>query len=140
MSQLDRIPPDGEPLEFVQTIETGTVHIVCYGPDRFWTPASTTGLPAEAQAFLNMVRTPCRMLCGAKLLVSAHDFSQAVWSDGRFPDDDLCVSCVKALGGQQSRAFHVDNRGESNEVLCRKPWKHNNNSPSVSISVVSTLR
>lgn len=117
MSRIDRIPPAGEPLEFVRTLKTGTVHIVCYGPDRHWTPATETDIPEDAQAFLRIVRTPCQMLCGAKLLVASHDFSQAIWTDGRFPDDDLCISCVAALGDQQSRAFHVDNRGDD-EAQC----------------------
>lgn len=59
-----------------------------------------------------MFTTPRRMLCGVRLLVGGADDWPAAWEAGDgFADSDLCVSCVLALGDEQWRTFHVDNRG-----------------------------
>lgn len=111
----ERIPPMSEQLEFARNTKTGAVHILCYGPDRLWMPALTREDP-KAAAILGLVSSPCRMLCGAKLFVSAMEGHQAVWASGEdFPDDDLCYPCVRALGDQQWRAFHADNRGNGDD-------------------------
>jgi len=105
-----RIPPPGEQLEFARNTETRRVHIVRYGPTRNWVPSATRESP-EAAAIMSLISTPCRMLCGAKLLVGVSDSQRAVWEAGEdFDDDDLCIACVQALGDQQWRAFHADNR------------------------------
>jgi hypothetical protein len=63
-----------------------------------------------------MFTTPRRMLCGIDLLTGGADDWPAVWVAGdHFADDDLCIACVLALGDQQWRAFHIDNRGPFNE-------------------------
>jgi hypothetical protein len=107
-----RIPPDGEQLEFVRNTKTGRVHIMCYGPESYWTSPARDEMDPRAVAVLNWVAQPRRMLCGAKLLVGADDRLPAAWATGdHFDDDDLCIACVTALGDQQWRAFHADNRG-----------------------------
>lgn len=109
-----RIPPESEQLEFAQNTSTGRVHILCGGEARNWVPS--TRLNHEAEAMLSLVSEPCRMLCGARLLVGSSDERPAVWTAGyAFDDDALCVRCVRALGCDSWRAFHVDNRGEVGE-------------------------
>jgi hypothetical protein len=113
VSAPTRIPPLSEQLEFARNTETGRVHILCHGPDRHWIPVTRKDNP-EGTAVLNLISAPCRMLCGARLFVSAMDGHQAVWASGdHFADDALCIRCVQALGDQQWRAFHADNRGSS---------------------------
>lgn len=113
----DRVPPESEKLEFARNTKTGTVHILCHGPHRHWVPPTRKDAPADAAALLNTLTAPCRMLCGTRLLVGASDSFPAVWAAGDdFADDDLCTSCVLALGGQQWRAFHADNRGPFSDV------------------------
>lgn len=108
---MTRIPSEGELLEFARNTKTGRVHILCGGDARNWIPC--TRMNAEATAMLSLISSPCRMLCGVKTLVSSRAESPAVWEAGYgFEDDDLCVSCVRALGSQGWRAFHVDNRGD----------------------------
>jgi hypothetical protein len=109
----DRIPPQGEQLEFARNNKTGRVHILCYGPDRHWIPPTRADAGPAAEV-LSMLTAPCRMLCGVRLLAGAFGQYPAVWMAGdSFADDDLCVACVQALGDQSWRAFHVDNRGSS---------------------------
>jgi len=105
------LPPMSELLEFAQTASTGTVHIARYGDQRYWQPW-TRLLSPEAASIASLISQPCRMLCGTRLLVSAMTGHQAVWIAGDgFADDALCRPCVLALGDQQWRAFHADNRG-----------------------------
>ena len=113
MSTKTRIPPLSEQLEFARNTETKRVHILRYGPTRHWVPALTRENP-KAAVILGLISSPCRMLCGAKLLVGVDDKQRAVWEAGDdFADDDLCIKCVQALGDQQWRAFHADSRGSS---------------------------
>ena len=113
MAAAMRIPPLSEQLEFARNTETRRVHVLCSEPARYWLPSTWKGNP-EAAAILGLLSTPCRMLCGAKLLVGADDSRRAVWEAGdNFTDADLCIACVRALGDQQWRAFHADNRGSS---------------------------
>ena len=113
MAATTRIPPLSEQLEFVRNTETRRVHILCYGPARNWVPSATREDP-KAAAIMGLISTPCRMLCGTKLLVGVSDTQRAVWEAGDdFDDDDLCIACVQALGDQQWRAFHADNRGSA---------------------------
>jgi hypothetical protein len=113
MSTPTRIPPLSEQLEFARNTETRRVHVLCYGPARDWVPSATREDP-KAAVMMALISTPCRMLCGAKLFVGVDDSQRAVWEAGDdFTDDDLCIACVRALGDQQWRAFHADNRGSS---------------------------
>lgn len=106
----DRIPPLSEPLEFARNTKTCRVHILCGGEARDWIP--NTRMNAEASAILGLVSSPCRMICGAKMLVSSAVDFPAVWEAGSsFADDELCDRCVQGLGDQSWRAFHEDNRG-----------------------------
>jgi hypothetical protein len=112
MTETTRIPPLSERLEFARNTETRRVHVLCSEPARYWLPV--TWEDPKVAMILGLLSTPCRMLCGAKLLVGVDDRQRAVWEAGDdFDDDDLCIACVRALGDQQWRAFHADNRGSS---------------------------
>lgn len=111
MSVAKRIPPPEVDLEFARNTKTSAVHILCYGPAREWVP-STRPSGSPAAIVLGFYTAPCRMLCGAKLLVGVDESCPAVWASGdHFPDDDLCFRCVMALGEQQWRAFDSGIRG-----------------------------
>jgi hypothetical protein len=92
----ERIPPPGEPLQFARNAKTGRVHIMR------WCPRDERAPFAEI-----VLSTHTRELCGVDLWDA-----QYVAGDG-FADDDLCSACVRVLGDQQWRAFHVDSRGAS---------------------------
>lgn len=103
------VPPEGEPLEFVRNKRTGRVHILRHLEDRAPGPAVSF-----AEGLAKMFTTPRKMLCPVRLRVGGFDDFPGTWVGGdHFTDDDLCVACVQALGDQQWRAFHVDNRGPS---------------------------
>lgn len=89
-----QIPPLDEQLQFAKHKKTGAIHIMS------WYPARET-VPFAEVTFSSRVL----VLCGRTLW----DPSYAAGDD--FPDDALCHRCVHALGDQQWRAFHVDNRG-----------------------------
>lgn len=89
-----KVPPLSEQLQFAKNEQTGRVHILT------WYPRSE---PIPFAEIVLSTRVP--VLCGVDLWHPPY-----VAGDG-FPDEDLCVRCVKALGDQQWRAFHVDNRG-----------------------------
>lgn len=104
-----RIPPSSERLDFAENIRTGTVHIACSREARAWIPS--TRADVGSQATLGLLSSPCRMLCGIKELVTPNEAGPFAWISGDdFKDDALCAACVRALGDQQWRAFHVDNR------------------------------
>jgi hypothetical protein len=106
-----RIPPMSEQLQFARNTKTQCVHVLCSEETRHWVPV--TRMNKEASAMLSLISDPCRMLCGVKLRVSSAELEHvAVWQGGDFEDDDLCISCVQALGDDSWRAFHDDNRGE----------------------------
>ena len=91
---MSGIPPLDEQLQFARNDQTGRVHILRWCP---------RGEPAPfAQIVLS---THIDVLCGTHLWDTAY-----VAGDG-FADDDLCIACVRALGGQSWRAFHADSRG-----------------------------
>lgn len=116
MNADTRIPPEGEPLSFVRTVRTGRVHIRSW--DDMAVRADGTDFldyadadPAQYLADVVFHRT--RMLCPVTLRVGPSEDWPAVPTGGyAFADDDLCFGCVRALGDQQWRAFHVDSRGE----------------------------
>lgn len=89
---VSRVPPEGE--EFGKNAETGRVHIMP------WTPRDEA--PAIFSFDLGDAYT--KMLCGTRLWPAVY-----VAGDD-FADSDLCARCVRALGDQSDRAFHVDNR------------------------------
>jgi len=104
----NRIPPPDERLEFVRNNTSRAVHILCGGADRI---ASISAPPGAAEVIAHLV-TAYRTLCGARTLVGEHDSDPWVWmGQEEFPDEALCRSCVQALGDQQNRAFHQDERG-----------------------------
>jgi len=92
----ERLAPLSEPLEFARNPSTGRVHIMR------WCPRDEG--PSFAALTLSV---HIRVLCGVDLWGAPY-----VAGDG-FADDDLCIACVRALGDQQWRAFHVGNRGPS---------------------------
>jgi hypothetical protein len=105
----DRIPPPGDQLEFTRNTATGSVHILPAGTEGIERALPDTEATA-AEVLYCVSRRP--MLCGVMLMVGIDDRWPAVWIGGdHFTDDQLCVRCVRALGDQQNRAFHVDNRG-----------------------------
>lgn len=116
MSGAVKVPPLGEPLEFARTESTGRVHILPWSPgpeDDGWAEPPAMGF---AEGLAMAAATPVRTLCGQRLRIALAG-SNAVASPGDFiggdgfTDDDLCIACVRALGDQQWRAFHADNRG-----------------------------
>ena len=113
-----RVPPDGETLRFVRQVRTGTVHIAAWAPEEPW-HAGWTEPAAEqdwGQAMAEWVTSPGPpMLCGYRLKYGVPGLRGELAGGDGFKDEDLCVACVRALGGQQWRAFHVDNRGPFNE-------------------------
>lgn len=94
----NRIPPEDERLQFARNAETGRVHIMCWFPRD--EPAPFTQI---------VLSTLVQVLCGTNLWDSLY-----VADDG-FTDDDLCIRCVRVLGDQSWRAFHVDNRGQPDD-------------------------
>lgn len=92
----DRVPPEGDELEFARNTRTGQVHVIAtpYEEDAGTEPGQFI------QALLS--RTP--MMCGARLFLGWDDGDEAVRVSA-FADDDLCVPCVQALGDQAPRAF-----------------------------------
>jgi hypothetical protein len=109
-----RIAPDGR-LEFVRNTKTGRVHILPWMPGEVVTIYKPHD-PADTKRFIEAMfeRTP--MLCGTKLQVGADEYWPGVYVGGdEFADEDLCIACVNALGGQSSLAFHADNRGPADE-------------------------
>ncbi len=55
------------------------------------------------------------MLCGYHLKYGVPGLRGELVGGDHFGDEDLCVPCVQALGDQQRRAFHADNRGPFSE-------------------------
>jgi hypothetical protein len=111
-----RIPPMSERPEFARYNRTGRIHILCYRP-RYGEPGGPEvdpSRPFTAEHLMSALREPAEMLCGKVFRVSGFDEFPGTWASGdEFDDDDLCIRCVQALGDQQWRAFHVDNRGPS---------------------------
>jgi hypothetical protein len=106
-----RVPAEGEPLGFIQQIKTGRVHILpAASPiDRALPGPREEATDAELLYALAGSRP---MLCGTRLIVGPDRTWPAVHVGGdTFTDDALHAKCVHALGDQQHRAFHVDNRG-----------------------------
>lgn len=91
---MSRIPPLDERLQFAKNSKTGCVHIMRWCPRDEPAPFAEVVLSALVQ-----------VLCGTNLWDSLY-----VAGDG-FTDDALCIACIRALGDQSWRAFHVDSRG-----------------------------
>jgi hypothetical protein len=110
-----RVPPEGELLEFVRVTRTGRVHVLPSPPGPI--ERALPGPPSDAEV-VNLLALAGRqpMLCGTRLIVGPDSSWQAVRTAGyAFEDDDLCPGCIRALGDQSHRAFHVDNRGEPHQ-------------------------
>lgn len=109
MSSPPRIPPLSERLEFARNTGTRCVHILPWQMEGFET--ALPGPVTVAQS-LNFLPGRCPMLCGEKLTLGPDAGWPAIRVPGdSFADEELCFKCVRALGGQQWRAFHADNRG-----------------------------
>jgi hypothetical protein len=111
--RADRIPPQHADLKFARNNHTGRVHILPYVPD-----PGEDGYEPEELSFGEglaqfMTQGPISMLCGTLLRLHPrfHDEHASYVGGDHFTDDDLCIACVMALGDQQWRAFHADNRG-----------------------------
>jgi hypothetical protein len=103
-----RIPPPGEDLEFARHTGTGTVHILAWIPDPDWRDVqgakgcvSVAHLTPEQVGDLVVNRRT--MLCGQAF--SFGDYGHRAKPVEVFADEDICMSCVRALGDQSSRAF-----------------------------------
>ena len=113
-----RIPPMSEQLRFARNTKTDRVHILPHVPgrdDADWVEPPTVRF---AEGLMQAAETPVVTLCGQRLRIHMAGLaSLAKSSPGEFEAgehltaDQLCIACVKALGDQQWRAFHVDNRG-----------------------------
>lgn len=105
-------PPLSEQLVFARNTKTGRVHILA-GPGHDGAEqvrGAFSELSAEQIVEIVLARTP--MLCGKRLWAGPFEHFHAVYVAGDdFPDDDLCAGCVRALGDESWRAFHIDNRG-----------------------------
>lgn len=113
-----RVPPDGETLRFVRQVRTGAVHIAAWAPEEPWHTGWTE--PAAGrdwdETIAEWVTSPGPpMLCGYRLKFGVPGLPGELAGGDGFEDEDLCVACVRALGDQQWRAFHVGNRGPFNE-------------------------
>lgn len=103
-SRLAGIPPPCADLTFVRNNRTGRVHIARHLPqpgEPGW--AKPRPIPF-AEALALMFSTPRQMLCGIRLLLTS-EIRASYTSGNDFADQDLCVTCVYALGDQQVRAF-----------------------------------
>jgi hypothetical protein len=97
-------------VEFARNIRTGRVHILAWTPgphDDGFDPRPVT----FAEGLAEMMTTRRRMLCPVSMLLLPGGRGEHVGGSA-FADEELCISCVKALGSEQWRAFHKDNRGE----------------------------
>jgi hypothetical protein len=112
---MSRIPPEGEPLQFVRNVESGTVHILPVGSDGIERALPDAEVTA-AEVLYCVGRRP--MLCGTMLITGFDERFPACYTTGyAFTDDQLCVRCVRALGDQSWRAFHADNRDDPCEPV-----------------------
>lgn len=108
-----RIPPPHAELKFAQNNHTGKVHIQPYVPEPYEDGHEPVDLGFAEGLAQFMTQGPISMLCGTRLRLHPrfHDEHASYVGGEHFDDDDLCIACVMALGGQQWRAFHADNRG-----------------------------
>lgn len=106
---MSRIPPLDERLRFVRNTKAGRVHILPW-VDGHIERALPGPRDVSFAEVVNQLAGRQPMLCGASLIVGPDDDWPAV-RVGSFADDDLCIACVRAMGEQSWRAFHVDNRG-----------------------------
>jgi hypothetical protein len=112
--------PDHAEIQFARQAHTGRVHILPYVPD----PAEDCDRPAVMLASLppepaDVARAAAagstdlvdvflvltRVLCGYEGYTAPGGRLERVGPDG-FPDEALCISCVRALGDGSWRAFH----------------------------------
>lgn len=112
--------PDRAEIQFARQARTGRVHVLPYVPDPAEEDerppvllASLPPSPADVaraavagstdvlDAFLGLVR----VLCGYEAYTAPGGRLEHVGPDG-FPDEALCVACVRALGDGAWRAFH----------------------------------
>lgn len=115
-----RVPDEGEPLEFIQQTKTGRVHIL---PANAPIDRALPGPVTDAE-LLYALAASRPMLCGTRLIVGPDRTWPAVHVGGdTFTDAALHAKCVLALGDQQWRAFHVDNRGDGEEVRNHTGWR-----------------
>lgn len=115
---MSRVPPLSERLQFARNTKTDRVHILPHVPgpdDPDWKEPPTVGF---AEGLMRAAEAPVVTLCGQRLrihmagIASFDKSSPGEFEAGEhFTDDQLCIACVRALGDQQWRAFHVDNRG-----------------------------
>lgn len=103
-----QIPPEGDELEFARNSRTGGVHVIATPYDEDDVPGTDAGPGEFVQALL--YRTP--MMCGTRLFLG-WDAGDEAFRVSTFSDDDLCKSCVRALGDQAPRAFIHPRRGDT---------------------------
>ncbi|MFJ6559915.1 hypothetical protein ACIQMV_08540 [Streptomyces sp. NPDC091412] len=110
------IPSDAE-LMFIETVDTGTVHIaVRYSAHDIGRSSSTDRVISGGAAFVAMSITPTVTRCGKRTFPQ---FERDHVKNPRFADERLCRACYRTLAPEdQERAFeHAQPGDETDEEI-----------------------
>lgn len=107
-----RKPRDADEITFIQT-RSGTVHVLTCNDSDDNEPDEDLSF---AEGLLKMTFSRPAMVCGRRMRIDWVGFASNPTAEpaGAFDDEQLCASCLRAMGDQSSLVFERRNEDDRN--------------------------